>query len=195
MFHNLQNVEIKEVKKTEKRKIIQTVLMVLTLLCSALAGYGVASWYYQASQPKHYKANVFFEYELFSGLSNLEVHNVVTDIGEEQIRGRCSSNGTFVGFFFISIGNATASTSLTELTTEYDRQLGAIVNWTYSGDSAFNCTYKWTFTETVNLSCTGSHWASSGDNNMGACANFPEAQTFNANENLTVRWVWIFNAN
>jgi len=179
----------------EKRKMIQTSFMVLLLISSAMLGYGVGIYVIQSSQPKHYKANVFLEYELFSGQSNLEVHNVVTDIGEQQIRNRCSGNGTFVGFFFISIGNATASTSLTELTTEYDRQLGVIVNWTYSGDAALNCTCKWTFTETVNLNCAGSHWATSGDNNMGACANFPSAQTFNANENLTARWVWIFNAN
>ena len=169
--------------------------MVLMLLCSALLGYGIASWRYDLSKPKQYKANVFLTYELFSGESNLDIHNVVTDIGEVEIATRCYVNGTYTGFYWISIGNATASTSLTQLTTEYDRQLGSIVNFTYSGDKAFNVTYKWTFTETVILDCAGSHWASSGNNNMGACANLPEAQTFNANENLTARWVWIFNAN
>lgn len=55
---------------------------------------------------------------------------------------------------------------------------------------------KWTFTETVTLDCAGLHWASSGDNNLYACANFPDgSQKFNANENLTATWVCTYNCN
>jgi len=176
----------------EKRKIIQTTGITAIILCAFLLGYFISP----TTQQNRYKANIFIGYELFNGNNELKTHNVVTDIGELQIELRQSTNGTYVYFGYISIGNATASQTLTELTQEYDRQAGTIVRWTNGGDSAFNCTYKWTFTETVSLNCAGNHWAISGNNNMGAVANFPSgAQVFNANENLTARWVWTFNAN
>ena len=185
-------MEVKGGEKIQKRKIVQTTGITAIILCAFLLGYFASP----QIQRHGYKANVFIGYELFSGNSEFETHNVVTDIGEAQIELRCSTNGTYVFFGYISIGNATASASLTQLTTQYDRKLGTVVRWTNGGDSAFNVTYKWTFTETVSLNCAGNHWADSGDNNMGAVANFPTgAQIFNANENLTARWVWTFNAN
>jgi len=97
---------------------------------------------------------------------------------------------------YISIGNATASASLTQLSTEYTRAEGTVSDlWLYNGeDYAFNCTKKFTFTETVTLNAAGWHWASSGDNNMYAVANFDET-TFQANWNLTITWVGVFDGN
>jgi hypothetical protein len=178
-------------EKTQKMKAVQTCGIVVALLCAFLAGYLVAP-----VEQRGWRANVFVGYELFGGSTELSTHNVVTDIGEAQIRTRGSTGATYVAFSYISIGNATAGQTLTQLTTQYARELGAVVDWTNAGDSAFNVTYMWTFSETVNLNCAGNHWASSGDGNMGAVAGFPSgAQTFNSGENLTVRWVWTVNAN
>lgn len=174
-----------------KTKFALTLTLVAILFLSI--GY---SMQFRKSRKTSLKANVFFVYELQEGTSNLEVHNVITNIGENYTRNAFSVNSTLYAVQWISIGNATASTSLTQLTTEYDRKQGTLANWTNSGDSAFNCTYKWTFTETVNLNCAGGHWGPSGNNNLYACANFPDGDvTFNSGENLTVTWVYTYNCN
>jgi len=175
-----------------KRKFVLTIILT-AILCLTL-GY---SFRFSLSKKSNMKANVFFVFETFEGNVKLETPNVITDIGENYTRNAFSGNSSgLYAVQWISIGNATASTSLTQLTSEYSRQQGTIANWTNSGDYAFNCTYKWTFTETVNLNCAGGHWNSTGNNNLYAVANFPDgAVTFNNNENLTVRWVYTYNCN
>lgn len=181
--------------EVSKRKIALIIsLIVLCCSCGFIVGY------YARRTTKHWKygptANLFFTFETFEGEAEIQTHNVITNIGENHTRVMHSQNGTWVALNWISIGNATASASLTQLTTQYDRKLGTIGEWTNAGDYAFNCTYKWTFVETVTLNCAGGHWAGSGDKNMYAVANFPDgAQKFNTNENLTVRWTYTFNCN
>jgi len=172
----------------------------LVLLCVALASagltYALTPWVLRQHGVTSARANVFFIMERFDGPAVLQVGNVITDIGENYTRCAFSRGGTWSNVTYISIGNATASASLTILTSEYDRQKGTIAEWINGGDYAFNCTYKWTFSATVTINAAGAHWESTGDGNMYAVANFPNGnQTFNANENLTVRWVFTYNAN
>jgi hypothetical protein len=174
-----------------KYKFAVTLILVSILFLSI--GYSIPHFSYHRSTMK---ANVFFAFETFHGEGEFYTHNVITNIGENYTRNAFSGNQWLYAVAWISIGNAIASTSLTQLTTEYDRQLGTIANWTNNGDYAFNATYKWTFTETVTLDCAGLHWASSGDNNLYAVANFPDgSQKFNSDENMTATWVLTYNCN
>jgi hypothetical protein len=183
-------------KMDSKRKIWATFAAALIIV--AVSGYTVGR-YINAAQPSKQEPNLFVFMEKFSGRHVYALHNLITNIGEQELCTRAMTNQTATdyGFYWISVGNATASASLTQLTTQYERQKGAIsAEWTYSGDYARNCSYKWTFGETVNLDCAGQHWASSGDNTMYAVANFPSgAQTFNLGENLTILWIDVFDCN
>lgn len=173
----------------------------ILLVCICLLSGAIIAWGFTPTLQRHFDpepdVNVYIGYELFSGKSELQAGNLITNIGENQTCIRFHTNGTYVRLQWISIGNATAAASLTQLTTQHDRKGGTLSNiWTSSGDQSFNVTYKWTFASTVNLNCAGSHWAASGDNNMFACADFPSgAQTFTSGENLTVKWVFTFNCN
>lgn len=144
------------------------------------------------------KANVFFIYETFGADAYLAEGNVITNIGENETRDRFSGNGThqFVGW--LAVGNTTGTLQTkTQQDTQYgDRYIGTIINWTNSGDEAFNNTRKWQFTETVTLDSASIHWNATGDNTMYGIANFPDgAQIFHIGENLTVRYILTYNAN
>jgi len=164
------------------------------MFCHALYTYWIPI--YTKQPPKtSIGANVFITIETPMGIREIPIHNVITDIGEQQAAERFRTDGSYTALKYISIGNATASASLTQLTTEYTRAEGTISDlWTYNGDSAFNCTKKFTFTETVTLNAAGWHWASTGNNNMYAVANFDQT-TFQANWNLTITWIGVFDGN
>jgi len=176
-----------------KKKFVLA-LALTAILCSTL-GYSLK---FPLSKKFTMKANVFLVYELFEGNVKLETPNVITNIGENRTGIYHSQNQTSIyAVQWISIGNASGTLQTkTELDSEYDRKQGSIVEWLNDNDFAFNCTYKWTFTETVNLNCAGGHWNSTGNNNLYAVANFPDgAVTFNINENLTAKWVYTYNCN
>ena len=144
------------------------------------------------------KDNVFIVMETASGRHTIAQHNVITDIGETRTGEFHNSNTTSAnGVLWISIGNATAGTGLTQLTSQYGtRFLGTVQNWTNGGDFAYNITYTHMFTETQNINCAGAHWSDSGDGNLYAVANFVGgAATFNTNDNLTITWVFTFDCN
>ena len=179
-----------------RKRFVAVVLMVA--VASALGTYVVMdySWTQSLHHNPTLKANVFIIFETASGKDEFATGNVITNIGENYTRCAFSRGGTWSKVEYISIGNATASASLTQLTTEYDRKQGTIAEWVNNGDYAFNVTYKWTFSSTVTLNCAGAHWGSSGDGNLYAVANFPSgAQTFNSGDNCTVKWVFTYDAN
>lgn len=129
------------------------------------------------------------------------IGNVITNIGENQTGQRVGINGTYVQVRWISLGNATASATLTKLTTEATtngaiRKLASYVNFTYSGDFAFNITCKFYFTGDITLNCAGAHWSdvSNSDNNMYSCADFTQT-AFANNWNMTITWMYVFDAN
>jgi len=177
-----------------KKKFVLA-LALTAILCSTL-GYSIRTPL--VYRKPNMKANVFLIFETFEGKAKVQTSNVITDIGENRTGIYHSQNQTSIyAVLWISIGNASGTLqSKTELDSEYDRQQGSTVEWMNDNDFAFNCTYKWTFTETINLNCAGGHWNYTGNNNLYAIANFPDgAVTFNNNENLTVRWVYTYNCN
>lgn len=141
------------------------------------------------------EGNVFVFCETSEGSWWLESGNVITNIGEDYTRDAFSQGGV-ANVTYISIGNVTAGVTKTQLDSEYDRQMGSISEWENSGDYAFNVTYTWMFTETQRIDGAGAHWASGGDGNLYACANFAGgAVTFNDNDNCTVVWVFTYDCN
>lgn len=139
-------------------------------------------------------ANVYVTIETATGVQDVPIHNVITAIGEQQVATRMRVSGSYNPVQFISIGNATASRSLTKLTQEHSRAQGTVSSlWSYGGYAAFNVTKKFTFTGTVTLNACGAHWegTANSDNNMYAVANFQQT-TFQQNWNLTITWIFVF---
>jgi len=161
------------------------------LACHALYTYWLPMLRHGVARPK---ANVIILWEHAGGSDVLYTGNAITDIGEEHLRDMAANGGTLSAIRYISIGNATASTSLTDLANEYDRQAGNVVTWINNGDYAYNCTYKWTFSSTVTLNAAGLHWDASASNTLFAVANFAQT-TFHANDNCTIRWIITFDGN
>ena len=176
-----------------KRKFI--VALTLCFIIAFSSGYLISNGSVRPTSRVKSGANVFVTIETPMGIKSIPIHNVITDIGEQQAAERFRTGASYTALKYISVGNATESSSLTQLTTEYTREEGTVSSlWTYNGDAAFNCTKKFTFTETVTLNAAGWHWASSGDNNMYACANFDQT-TFQNGWNLTITWVGVFDGN
>ena len=185
----------------EREKASRYLIAVVWALSVVLAfGAGYATQIYMLSNGKPSRtvagANVFVTIETPMGIRSIPIHNVITNIGEQQAAERFRTGGSYTALEYISIGNATASASLTQLSSEYAREQGTVSSlWLYNGeDYAFNCTKKFTFSETVTLNAAGWHWAASGDNNMYAVANFDQT-TFQPNWNLTITWVGVFDGN
>lgn len=175
------------------RKLVLALFLVSILFLSI--GYSIR---FESVRKKRATANVLFVFETFEGGARLETSNIITNIGENRTGVYHSQNQTSIyAVQWISIGNASGTLQTkTQLDSQYDRKKGSIVEWTNNNDFAFNCTYKWTFTETVKLDCAGGHWNSTGNSNLYSIANFPDgAVTFNNNENLTVRWTYTYNCN
>lgn len=183
--------------KVRKNSLV-AVLWIVSVVLAFGAGYAVENLLLVSKGPSRTVAgaNVFVTIETPMGIYEIPIHNVITNIGEQQAAERFRTGGTYTALKYISIGNATASASLTQLSTEYTRAEGTVSSlWQYNGeDYAFNCTKKFTFTETVTLNAAGWHWASSGDGNMYAVANFDQT-TFQPNWNLTITWVGVFDGN
>jgi len=183
--------------KIEMSKVRFTAIIFFIILASCMGTYAFIDylWVTKLHQNPTLRANVLFIFERAGATESFMSGNVITNIGENYTRCAFSRGGTWLEIQYISIGNATAAPTLTQLTSEYSRQQGTITEWINGGDYAFNVTYTWTFTATVNINAAGAHWESTGNGNMYAVANFPSAQTFNANDNCTVRWIFTYDAN
>jgi len=138
-------------------------------------------------------ANVYLTVESPTGIYDLLESNIVMDIGENATRyGVC---GVAVDVKYIAIGNSTVSQTKTKLDQEYARAEATRTFWIKNGDYAFNLTKKFTFTETVTLNAAAAHWSGTANaNDCFAMANFDQT-TFQPNWNLTITWVFIFDAN
>jgi len=181
-----------------KVKVLVAVAWALSVVLAFGVGFAVQNSLLLPKSPSRtvQGANVFVTIETPMGIRSIPIHNVITNIGEQQVAERFRTGGTYTALEYISIGNATASAGLTQLSTEYAREQGTVSDlWLYNGeDYAFNCTKKFTFSETVTLNAAGWHWAASGDGNMYAVANFDET-TFQPNWNLTITWIGVFDGN
>jgi len=175
-----------------KAKVLFSFAFALMFLSGFVACYAV---YPVLFAPRHGvavpKANVVILWEHAGGTDVLYSGNVITDIGLQHLRDMAANGGTFNAIKYISIGNATASSSLTDLTSEFDRQAGNVVTWMNGGYPAFNVTYKWVNVGPCTLNAVGLHWDASASNTLFAVANFVQT-TFGANDNCTIKWVITF---
>jgi len=188
-FSSRVNMEV-----SKKKYGLAIVLCCLLAFTSgyALQNYGIS----KPHQPSRQGANVFLTIESDVGVYDLQIGNVITDIGENQTS--YAHGGNALNVSWISIGNATAGVSLTKLTTEYDRDpVDSIVYGISGGDYNRNVTRKFTFTETVTLNCAGVQWlvTAGSDNNLFACADFTTQTTFALDWNLTITWAFVFDDN
>ena len=191
---------IKFSKKNERGEKMTRRLYALTLiLCCFTAfclGYFVRGFatLYRHKVPS-VLANVYLTVESPTGIYDLLESNIVTDIGENATRyGVC---GVAVNVNYIAIGNSTIDKTKTKLDVEYIRlPATSRVFWVYNGDYAFNITRKFTLTETVTLNAAAVHWSGTANaQDAFAIAPFTQVTTFHNGWNLTVTWVFIFDAN
>jgi len=172
-------------------------LYALTLiLCCFIAfsvGYFVKGNFVNSHKTPRVAGNVYVTIESPTGMYDVLESNIITDIGEQAVRnGVC---GSAVDVKYIALGNSTVSQSKMKLDVEYARAEASRVTWIKDGDYAFNITRKFTFTETVTLNAAAAHWSGNANaNDCFALANFQQT-TFQANWNLTITWVFIFDAN
>jgi len=182
LFIELNNARI------ENQKALSEIDALLSIIKSLQQKHGVLNT----------TANVYITKQESPDItSTLYIGNILTDILEERLTGYCK--GTYTDptpLYYVSFGNATAGTSLTQLTTQYSRETGSTSSGIVSMDYYYNVTVTKMFTETVTINAVGLHWASSGDNNLGAVANFPSGyERFDNTWNCSVTWQLVFNLN
>ena len=174
-------------------KKIFALIYTISILLAFIVGTQVFNSY-SAHKTPQINDNIFIQIERTTGTEYLTAGNLITNIGENYTRNALSGGGTVANVSYISIGNATAAVALTELTSEYVRVVGTVSNWTYSGDASFNVTATYTFTETQTLDAIGAHWVNTGNLNLYAVADVTET-TFNADDNATITWMFVYDAN
>lgn len=150
------------------------------------------------------KVNAYLFFETAHGSWSGQSGNLITNIGERYVRN-------IIGFDNVTANNATKWISLsnvgsplvtwTELDTEvnangFTRMLGTVTAWMNGTDYAYNVTGKFTATGTQQLQTAGSQWNDTpvSDNNLSAAATFTQT-TFELNDNLTITWVFTWDAN
>ena len=185
-------------KETKTTNVILAVtLAVIITLSVSFIGFRIDQMRGKQYAIKH---NVYVIYERFTGTQTFSLSNIITHDGENFTRDAFTDGASVSQVSYIGVGNNTSvsasDTNIDTLHVGWGRQNGTIVKWINSGDSAFNCTYKFLFNATVNLNSAGSWWENgTGNNEMYAIANFGGgAQTFNNGENLTIRWVYTYDA-
>jgi len=176
------------------------ICIVMVALLSVSLTYAWTQQLFSLGQNTRTNVNVEYVFETWDGVFVFSKHNVITDTAEKHTRN-AFSRGNEENATKLAVGNVTGTLQTkTTLDAVYndptDGQYveGAIVIWESGGDSAYNCTWKWTFEETVNLD--GAALYIGNTTFVYAIANFPGgAQTFNNGENLTVRWTPVYDAN
>jgi hypothetical protein len=138
--------------------------------------------------------NVYVTIESPMGVYDALEGNVITDIGENATRyGVCN---VAVNVNYIAVGNSTVAQTKTKLDTEYTRSAAdSRVFWISSGDYAFNITKKFTFAGTVTLNAAAAHWSATANANDAYALAAITQTTFQSGWNLTIMWVFIYDAN
>lgn len=189
-----------------KDKLYLATIVLSVILASSLT-YAVTQRVLHVHQDPKLEGNVYALYEGLSSsyyIPSTSSGNLVTDIYEHYLRD-------LQGFDNVTDRNVTAWISLsndatplvtwTKLPNEvtangFDRKLGTVTAWMNGTDHAYNVTYKFTATGSQQLQCAGSNWngTDDSDNNLAAAATFAQT-TFGIGENLTITWVWTYDAN
>lgn len=172
----------------------------ITVICSASFAYAmIPRMVLLLHQESRSHDNLFLIFEKMDGTSYYDLGNLITDKGETLSRNS-ASRIVSINVSKLAVGNITG---LDQTDTVLDNVYadptdgsyveGTIVEWTNVGDFAYNCTWQWTFEETVRLDAAAAYF---GNTTFAySMANFPEATTFNSGENLTVRFVHTYNGN
>jgi len=170
--------------------------LLLCCLVAFAAGYFADDLLISGHKIPKVTGNVYVTIESPMGVYDALEGNVITDIGENAtMYGVCNAA---VNVNYIAIGNSTIAQTKTKLDTEYTRATAdSRVFWTSNGDSAFNITKKFTFTENVTLNAAAAHWSGTANaNDCYALAAITQTQTtFQSGWNLTITWVFIYDAN
>jgi len=180
-------------EKTVNIRVFAVVLL-LCCLASFTVGYFADNLLVKSHKTPKVTGNVYVTIESPMGVYDALEGNVITDIGENATRyGVC---GVAVNVNYIAIGNSTIAQTKTKLDTEYTRSVAdSRVFWTSNGDYAFNITKKFTFTGTVTLNAVAAHWSGTANANDAYALAAITQTTFQANWNLTITWVFIYDAN
>jgi len=184
-----------------KKRLISLIFLCMVFSASITYAYDLKIAQHKTPQVKF---NVFVFHESASGIEQISAGNVITNIGEQYVRN-------LVGFDNATANNATKWISLSndaspavtwtklanEITTAgFGRAEATGAGWTYSGDFSYNYTKKFTATGAITAQCAGLQWSpsASSDNNLFACAAFTQT-TFAANDNCTIVWMIVIDAN
>lgn len=181
-------------------------VLLATFLCATVFGALInVQFPLFTRQYTRIKSNVYIFKETSEGIEELVRGNTITDIGEKYVRDQIGfDNATNWNFTqWIAVGNSTITTAKTKLDTEatgagFARAYrDAIVPWINGGDYAYNITNMFTASATITINAASCHWngTSNLDNNMYALASLGGSETFNLNDNCTIRWVLTFNGN
>ena len=175
-------------------------ILCLVMICFASLGYSIKVISSRMAGTTTVRDNLFFIIEKYDGVCVLETSNIITDKGEEHTM-QAFSRGHGVNVTKIALGNVTGTLQTkTALDAVYDDPTdgqyceGTIVEWQNAGDWAYNCTFKWTFEESVTLNASAFYIGNT--TYCYAIAQFPGGpDSFINGENLTVRWIPTYNAN
>ena len=177
-----------------------TICIALVMILSVSSTYAFTHATFWNRKNTETDVNVQYVFETWDGTFIYTDHNVITNNGEKHTRN-AFSRGNEENASKLAVGNVTGNLQIhTTLDDVYNDPTdgsyveGTIVEWESSGDSAYNCTHKWTFEETVRLDAAALYIGNTTF--VYALANFPGgAQTFSSGENLTVRWTPVYDAN
>jgi len=169
----------------------------VAILCFA-AGYAIQNHALRQHTTPRSHANVHYFFEFAAGSQSFSGGNEETDIGERWERNFLGFNNVTNTTTCISVGNSSIAATNTQLDAEATTDNGTrsdfqtAVTWMNGTDYAYNVTYRFCFTGTIQLNASGIHWnnASNSNNNLYALFELPGAPvTFNAGDNATITWV------
>lgn len=199
--------------KITRRKYVASLLLTAVLVFSLTYIAKNPEIIYGHRPPKP-SVNMYVFIETAEGKSQLSSGNVITNIGERYVRNilgfdnETDNNATK----WISLSNdASAVQTWTKLPNEitnvtgdgFGRKIadashwGSVVAWIDSGDYAVNVTVKFmSLVDSNTVQCAGANWnnVEASDNNLYAAANFDQT-TFNTNDNCTIRFSFVYDAN
>ena len=180
---------------SKKKLFAYSLLLVIVASACTVAAESALLYFHQDPRVK---ANVYvFKDGLLVGSA---CGNLITTIGENQ--SLYAHIGNAMNLAYISMGNCTPATGLTQITNEAAENgftrasCSQSAVWSNGGHYAINFTTTFTgVTAMETVSSAGLNWASSGNNNLYAVAYLTDgtAQQFPVGSTCTVTWVLTFN--
>lgn len=177
-------------------------MILIAILASSISTYYVVNILSGKVDHQQNKMSdqIFVIFERFDGSSTFETPNIITDLGENHTRNQMCRAGTIQNITKLAVGNhSTVAAGDTVLDSVFNDGVdgqypeATIIEWLYSGDAAFNATFKWTFDTDVTINSTATY--SFNTTFAYSIANFASDESFSDGENLTVLWIHAYNGN